>query len=166
MLTIKFVGASHPEGLVRSADDRDWFDTPIGMPTKSNSGPMGKTCLSCANLDVAVQRWSDKGPASVCLERPRLAHGKKVQEVPVHWPACSRYTPRQGLVAALAEADRCLDERLLEKRTQAKDLKAALDRVAEEIRELELMRAASRTEPGDAAGPHAKPTEEKPLQNA
>lgn len=140
MIKIQFLGGSRLPHLARSNDDEGWFATPIGMPTKSGTGPAGTSCASCLHLDFAVSRWSDHGRACQCLETRRLRRGKSVPPVPINTPSCSRYAARANPAAALAEADHHLAERAAEKDAEVKHHEVIIRRLREGLHELELER--------------------------
>jgi hypothetical protein len=141
VIKITLLGKSRLEGLARPAEDADWLRTPVGMAGRLGSGPPDTTCQSCAHLNLADSKWSDRGRCALCLERVRLARGKgKIQEVPVNSASCSRYEPRPDAAAAIAAADARIDGRIVEKRNKIDDLQRAIKRLNEEIRELQLQR--------------------------
>ena len=140
MIKITLLSASRTSHLARSDEDKSWLATPVVMAGRIGSGPPGETCLTCIHLDLAESRWSNRGRAAMCLERQRLAHGKKVQEVPVRSAACSRHAKRPDTAAAIATAEQRLDERIAAKQQKIADLQAAGKRLTGEIRELERLR--------------------------
>ena len=71
-----------------------------------------------------------------------MRHGKRCPEIPIYTPACNHYAARPD-ATALASADQRLAERVEEKRADIKRLKATLQRLDEELHELELERGES-----------------------
>ena len=151
MISIKFLGTGRDAGLARDADACLWLNTPAGMPVRMATGPANMTCLSCAEFDLAGSRWSSHGRAATCLKTRRLNHGRSTPLVPANTPACSCFKPRPDTAAVLAATDDALEEQAARKRAQVKDLQAVLDRLNEEIDELELTRGAPK-KPGPATG--------------
>jgi hypothetical protein len=134
MIKIKFLSGQHSSKLVDA--DHSWLATPLGMPTKAGTGPAGARCLMCQNFILGESRWSTHGRAAPCAERRRLAPGKEAPPVPARWAACSRFTPRPGIDAAVAAADGRLDDRILERRAKIDTLRIAISRLESEIDEL------------------------------
>jgi hypothetical protein len=148
MIKIRLVGERRNANLVRSADDKSWMNTPVGMAGRIGSGPPGTICQNCLHMDLGASKHSDKGKAAPCLERRRLANGKgEIQEVPVKSASCSQYAERADIAAAVARAEDVLGERIGMKREQIERYRQSIKRLETEVRELQVMRAGPGHDP-------------------